>query len=402
MTSNVCRLRQEEGSPSLFRFDVAPPRSQLLAVGMMAFIAGLGLGANASAQRRDIWKGQPGPVDALAVSPDGKTLASSTRSGKEVQVWDLASKKQTATLALGPKTLIGVAEFTSDSKYLITTAVAPPRQGGRLGSLDDLERSVQVWELATGKVSLNIDLLKDMSGCLIAPAGKSLVALGWKTGKVVLYDLSSGKPSEPSDLGKYYHDISAAALSPDGKTLAVGTATEGILLWDMEKKAARATIPHDKVNGAPVLAFSPDGKTLAGGFRNGAATLWDASNGNSKAQLDFRPRVSLIETIVFSPDGKTVAVGGAHWGVSLWDLGAGGVRDDFDGDLRTFHVLSLAFTPDGKTLITGGFDPDKGIWYWDLPQGQPAGVKPAGTLTPAERAALKKFDEDGKAKPPAP
>src|SRR5947209_5271553 len=89
-------------------------------------------------------------------------------------------------------------------------------------------------------------------GLAVSPDGKTLIMGGPKTG-VLLYDLGTGKPSEPLDLGKDYQDIHALALSPDGKTLAVATRSNAIVLWDMEKKAVRATVPAEKGRGVRSL-----------------------------------------------------------------------------------------------------------------------------------------------------
>jgi WD40 repeat protein len=364
-------------------------------------LVGLCLCRSVIAQPRETWKGQPQEVRWLAVSPDSKTLASCTLNGNDARLWDLAGGKKAATVVSDQMAAVGAAVFTSDGKSLVTIG---RRAAKEAAPKDSIVGSAQVWDLATQKVQLTIDYHEGFGSGLITPDGKSLITVAWKTGQVIVYDLNSGKPAEPFELDKYYRDLCSAALSPDGKTLAVGARDGGILLWDLEKKGKRATIPPDKIRPASVkvLAFSPDSKTLASGDGYyGVVCLWDARNGDAAGKLDFHPRVMAVKAIAFSPDGKTVAVGGRPWGVSLWDLAAGGERDDFEGDLRTNDVYCAVFTPDGKTLITGGMDQDKAIWFWDVPQGKAAGVKPFAELTPSERDAQKTFYQDN-AKPRAP
>ena len=297
-------------------------------------------------------------------------LASYTYEGSVI-LWDLSAGKKTATLVSargGPWSLA----FTPDAKSLVVIGRRPAKEGEQ--EKDFPLCSAKVWDLATQKVRLTIDFPEaGTGGGLITPDGKFLIA-GGPTTDMVWYDLNTGKPSDTVQMDKDHRDIRTMALSPDGKTLAVGTQSSGIILWNLEKKSTRATITAAR-RRIDALAFSPDGKTLASAYGGDGVDLWDAGNGQATGQLSFNPRVILIRQIAFSPDGKTLAVGGLRWGVSLADLAAGGERDDFEGDVHTALVLCVIFTPDGKTLITGGTDKEKAIWFWDVPQGKCKGVK---------------------------
>jgi len=279
--------------------------------------------------------------------------------------------------------------FTPDGKSLVVVGQAAAKHGENPATFVNLY-TVKVWDLAAQKVRLTIDNPEGVGGMLITPDGKSLIAVGLNTGKVLLYDLGTGKPSEEYELDKGFGGACAMALSPDGKTLAAAACDGAIVLWDVEKKAVRATIPAGSYHpGARVLAFSPDSKTLAtAGGGDGSVLLWNAANAKPAGSLDFTPRLIPL-VIAFSPDGKSLAVGGDRWGVGLWDLAAGGERDDFEGDLHAGIVYCAVFTPDGKTLITADSNNTKAIWFWDVPQGRPQALKPAGQLTPAEAKQLK-------------
>jgi WD40 repeat protein len=70
------------------------------------------------------------------------------------------------------------------------------------------------------------------------------------------------------------------------------------------------------------VAFSPDGKTLASGSESGAITLWDVPTG--KVRVTFQAhtpgRAFAVESLAFSPDGKTLASGSWDNTVKLWDV----------------------------------------------------------------------------------
>jgi hypothetical protein len=73
----------------------------------------------------------------------------------------------------------------------------------------------------------------------------------------------------------------------------------------------------------PVLAvaFSPDGRTLAKGSAAGAM-LWDVGDRAHPARLGtLSGHMSSVSAVVFSPDGRTLATGSDDRTAILWDVG---------------------------------------------------------------------------------
>ena len=96
--------------------------------------------------------------------------------------------------------------------------------------------------------------------------------------------------------------VSAAAFSPDGKTLLTGCEDGTARLWDVgNTDTPSAPLLHQAWILA--VAFSPDGKTVLTGSEDGTARLWDAATGMPLGPPLLHPRQ--VMAVAFSPDGKT-------------------------------------------------------------------------------------------------
>ena len=71
--------------------------------------------------------------------------------------------------------------------------------------------------------------------------------------------------------------------------------------------------------GVQSVAFSPDSKTLASGSVSGTVRLWDVATGNQISAPLTEP-VGTIGSVVFSPDGKTLTAANVGDTAQSWNV----------------------------------------------------------------------------------
>ena len=195
-----------------------------------------------------------GPIAGLAVSPDGKLLASAS--------WD-------HSIRLWP--LDGGAPWLLEGNSQNVNGVAFSPDGNELVSAG-YDATLRIWRISDGGVSVH-NLPTPLNSVAIAPDGE-IVAAG-ADGK--LYFLSP-QGEMRGELQASPTPIIAIALSPDGKLVAAAGIRGSVAV--IERKSRK--LEHTLVGpGLPVwsVAFFPDSRTLLTGGTDRTIRRWDAVSG---------------------------------------------------------------------------------------------------------------------------
>ena len=155
------------------------------------------------------------PVYAMAIAPNGYTLATGHSDGR-VRFWNLRQGLISAEFRPHTEGITGVA-LTPDGKKLITAS---------------LDRTLKIWDLQTGA------LLHELKG--------------------------------------HTQIIRSIALSPNGEIVA-SASNDGVRLWSVSTGSLLAKPYQDDPDWVQSIAFSPDGRILAAGRYNGTIALWQVN-----------------------------------------------------------------------------------------------------------------------------
>jgi len=164
-------------------------------------------------------KGHTDSIESLAFSTDGKTLASGSTE-KSIKLWDVATGKNTNSLEIAD----------AESSALRSVALSP--DGQILASLS-IWNDIRLWNIATGKSTT----IRKRPGCtergykvIFSADGKTLAAWSDMGEKLELWDVANRKCTAVLNGRDDY--FRAMAFTPDSKTLA-SMSREGIKLWDV-------------------------------------------------------------------------------------------------------------------------------------------------------------------------
>jgi WD40 repeat protein len=191
---------------------------------------------------------------------------------------------------------------------------------------------------------------------------------------VQLWDLANRKELAVfPDLGG---DVFAVAFSPDGRTLAavVASARGNLRLWNVATHRA-LTDPIPETNGISTLAHSPDGRTLAlgvllpGGSQPAPGAIDLWDPSGHRLLRRVTVGPGVINSLAFSPDGRLLASGSADDAAQLWDVATGTERAVLTGP--SAPVTSVVFSPDGRRLAAASRDGATRVW--GVPGGHPEG-----------------------------
>ena len=287
------------------------------------------------------------PVQAVAISDNGKYLASGSADGT-VRIYDVVSRRL-------------LRSFAGHTRLVTSIAFSPDSLLAASGSYD---HTIKLWNVADGRLVRTLTGHTDLVWSIaFSPDGKRIVS-GSEDQTIRIWALDSNTPPEKISTTD---SVSRVAVSPDGRTiLAMNFSDKSVLLWDIGSKQIAGTLSTDTVdisNALPrSMTLSQDGEVLIVPASSGSAiAIWDFPNRRLKQILPIFHKGREICSMAISPDGSRIAVGDVYTGgLSVWDLIHGRLLVTLSG--HNGAVTALAWTPDGTRLVSSSTDRTVRVW----------------------------------------
>jgi WD40 repeat protein len=252
-------------------------------------------------------------VSAVAMSPDGTRLAVSRRAtqpGSDKAVSEVVLTDPANPDPNGPSIRIDSALMqllvTPDGTVLAGTG------DGDVVSWDGKAAEPTVVEVAPGAA---------VSQLAISPAGTTVAAgtTAMNSGtpadaplRFWRFEKTGLVPARGSDLKTFGYGLS---FTPDGKRVVVG----GLNKFDIYPLDGGTTTTVELTNDSPrSLAVSPDGRTLAVGLWSGPIRFFDLQTGQPTG--DELRQADMATAIAFRDDSSVLVTVGNDGGFKLWDL----------------------------------------------------------------------------------
>ena len=239
------------------------------------------------------------------------------------------------------------------------------------------DKTVRVWDRSSGETvqifrpPIGEGELGSLTAAAISPDGKWLAVSGVVPtrvkvgGPLFIISMETGQIESVFVMGPL--NVMDLAFSRDGQWLAAGMADRTIRLYDFPGRTLARVLEGEHRGPILAVAFSPDSRILASAADDRKVVTWNIADGKKTGELG--PHPGPVRAVDWSPDGQTIATG-CRDVVRLWSV---------DGQLRkTFaalrpersEVFAVRFSPDGQRLQCCGSGASRGfVLVLDLASG---------------------------------
>jgi WD40 repeat protein len=321
-------------------------------------------------------------VRCVAVSPDGNRFATGTVDGRAV-LWDTVTTAQLATLLRSNAGVSDLAFHPNGQSIAVgadngTIHLLELPQSDLVGRALRAEGARATSETHTVAFTATGELLFSSSAT-----------------HTVVWDVKTGSPAAPELVGATNLTARSAALSPDGRLIAIGRSEGDVVEFFDGKTCKHLHTEHIEnllqlYEGIQATAFSPDSKTLVT-YRNrpaqsalspAGAWVWDVtSTPPQRTRQILQGFPTRVVSLTFAPDGARLALACADGTVRFWDVAS----DKTVGPALVHPALvnSIAFDPTGDYVVTGCRDGIARVWRVGGEESAPQLLTHAAAVTAA-------------------
>ncbi|OJD26863.1 hypothetical protein ACJ73_01743 [Blastomyces percursus] len=286
----------------------------------------------------------------MALSPDGKSLASTSAFDDKIRLWDSKRAVIHSTLE-GHGVHVSSIAFSPDGEYIASTS---------------MDKSMRLWEVKSCHSKLLFREESDLAfenpqafsfetlgnGITFSPNGEFIA--GYRDDRddhqVRLWDAKTMR-----FLGtlNHSHCILTLEFSHDENRIASSSLDGAVRIWDPRMATLCGILTQVKsgyTSWMSPFVFSPDGQSIAC-LSDGAIEIWDMKTLSLHGTIGDNTQATTT-CMAFSPDSKLFVTASGRY-LKLWDPQAKSVRGILAG--HTSDVSTLKFSSSGQ-LASGSVD----------------------------------------------
>ncbi len=304
---------------------------------------------------------------SIMIAPDGRTAYCAyrvydlTRSFAKapgatyLARWSLPSGRLLSTTRIDPGAVLAVRLIDAGARLLVVDA-----------------HSVRVFDASPVRRVSSVAITPTpaaLSAAAISPDGAT-IAVGSPTGQVSFVDSSTGH-GRPGT-GAHGTAVTSLTYSPDGRAVASTGNDNKVIVWDPQtaQSAEVLTAPAEQVQ---YVAFSPDGTTLYTSSLGGVLLEWDLTGDRSFGRLfALGPGSPCCRTVLppapplaLSPNGSTFAVRLGTSTVGLFSAHTLHQLASFTIGPKGTMITALAWSPTRPVLAVAGYSGLVQLWRVD-------------------------------------
>jgi WD40 repeat protein/serine/threonine protein kinase len=342
------------------------------------------------------------PIDAVALSPDGKRFATGGWGGT-ARIWDAETGRELLAIPTGGQYVFGVA-FSPDGRHVATGSNQQPdyvklwdaetgdlvkayrghgdavlslvfsRDGKRLLT-SSYDETARLWDVESGESQVLQGHEWWVWSAAFSPDERRIVT-ACQDGSAMVWSVETCQPGPPflGHVGPVY----AAEFSPDGKHVATGGYDRRIMIWEPDRlrpfefgsgldqssaAAAEYVVLEGHAAGVRTLHYSADGKLLLSGGHDNTVRVWDVAT--HKPLKILRGHAGRVQACAFGPDHSWALSGSHDHLAKIWSLAGYEEVRVFQGRVLQGHrdaILGAGFSPDGRRIVSASRDRSAKLW----------------------------------------
>lgn len=265
-----------------------------------------------------------GEISALAIAPDGKTIAAGCPAKEELRLLDAEKLERSAPL-LGHGDRVDAIVFSPD--------------GARLAA-GGYGRTIVVREI-NGRAVATLKRGAPIFSLAFAPDGKTIAA-GGEDAQIALFELSSKKQRHKFSA----HTGGVTALIYDDALYSAG-ADGRIKKFDPRTARELWNSGNSKLQEIAALARLKNKSAIVAGGAGKTFHIYDENSGKNLRALEAHH--DLVQAVAFSKDGLRVASASADGTVRTWDARTGEAKLAIEAGAHP--VEAVVFTEDDAALL---------------------------------------------------